>query len=217
MKTNLKCVKYDNLLAIVIAFLMFTNTFSIGFYLAGLLNLGEFFLLISLCYWLTYLVIIVCFTLMTIWILWHWREYKFSEKIKRLIIVFLMIILFPWAVMWVLAEGPPFGITYLKGFRQRMIIQAKIPAIQAWMSSFSVGKERGAIGRELWPLAIKKLSPDRVEYYSSEYLVDIEWQGMGILWGLTIGPETTQTPENDYGRYRMTLTSGAYVWLIETR
>jgi hypothetical protein len=224
MKAYRKYSGFDYLLSIVIVVLTFINFRSLQFYFAGRFNLGRFFLLFCLHYWLIFPLIICCLVLIALRILWHWRQAGIKDGIKR----FLLLLFLTSAVVFALTRrGRPFANTYLKGFRQRMLVQADIPAIQAWLTEASDYKNGDTIPPSAWPRAVKKLSPDRLRFWSCEGIcIDLTWNGqLGNQWGLVVGLSSMEIPElGDYGRYHISLSEWdqtssfeAYVWFNEGR
>lgn len=221
MKVNRKYSRFDYLLAIAIVILTCINTRQWQFYFAGRFNLGRFFLLFSLVYWLIILLIICCLVLMTKRILRHWRQLEMAGRLKGLLLVVFVISAVVFGLTRERATSP-FGIAYLKGFRQRMMVQADIPAIRAWISELTANNIQPNVPRSSWTSSVRRLCAERVEYWTAEGLVVLAWDSAIVSWGLTVGPPSMQTPESRVGQYRMSMSEwslsesvGAYVWFDE--
>jgi hypothetical protein len=227
MKVYRKYSGFDYLLSIVIIVLTFINFRSLQFYFAGRFNLGRFFLLFCLHYWLIFpliICLIICWlVLIVIRVLSNWHKAGIKDGIKR----FLLLLFLTSAVIFALTRQVPFfEYTYMKGFRQRMLVRADIPAIQAWLTEASDYKNVGTIPPSAWPRAVKKLSPDSLRFGTYEGVCYLTWNGsLGEQWGLVVGLSPMEIPDlGDYGRYNISLSEcgqtesfEAYVWFIEGR
>jgi len=221
MKVNRKYTGFDYLLSIAIVVLACINVRRWQFYFAGRFNLGRFFLLFSLTYWLIFLLIICCLVLIVKRVLSNWQKAGIKDRFKGL----LLLLFLATAVVFALTRrGRPFANTYLKGFRQRMLVQTDITAIQAWLSEVSDYTNGDKIPPSSWPQAVRQLSPETLQFWSCEdSCIDLTWSGPpGNQWGLTVGLSSMQIPESDLGRYRMSMSGwsqsdsfGAYVWFYE--
>jgi hypothetical protein len=220
MKVYRKYSGFDYLLSIVIVVLTFINACSLQFYFAGRFNLGRFFLFFSFTYWLIILLINCCLMLIGLRILRHWRQAGMKDRLKGLL---LFIFLVSAVVFAFLRRTRPFADTYLRGFRQRMLVQADIPAIQAWLTETSDYNNGDTIPPSAWPRTVKKLSPDSLRFGSYEGVCMLTWDGpLGNQWGLVVGLSPMEIPESDDSRYRISMSEWsqtesfeAYVWFIE--
>ena len=221
MKVNRKYSGFDYLLSIAIVVLVFINVGRWQFYFAGRFNLGRFFFLFSLTYWLIILLIICCLVLIAKRVLRHWQQAGRKDRLKGLLLLLFLVSVVVFALS---RRKRPFANTYLKGFRQRMLVQADITAIQAWLTEASDYKNGDIIPPSSWPQAAKKLSPDRLRFWSCEgSSIDLTWNGpLGNQWGLVVGLSSMEIPESDGSRYRISMSEwsqtasfGAYVWFYE--
>lgn len=221
MKDNRKYSGFDYLLSIAIAVLTCINVRRWQFYFAGRFNLGRFFLLLSLSYWLIIFLIICCLVLIAKRVLRHWQQAGMKERLKCLLLLLFLVSVVVFALT---RRERPFANTYLRGFRQRMLVQADITAIQAWLSEASNYKNGDIIPPSSWPQAVKKLSPDNLQFRSCEdSSIDLTWSGPpGNQWGLTVGLSSMQIPESNESRHRISMSEwsqtarfGAYVWFYE--
>jgi hypothetical protein len=219
MKVNPKYTDFDYLLSTAIAVLACINIRRWQFYLAGRFNLGRFFLLFSLSYWLIILLIICLLALIAIRVLRNCRKPEIRERFKKLLMLLFLVSVLVFAFT---RRGYPFADTYLRGFRQRMLVQADITAIRAWLSEASDYKNGDIIPPSSWPQAVKKLSPYNLKFWSCED-IRLTWNGqLGNQWGLVVRLSSMDIPDSELGRYWMSLSDWgpshsfwAYVWFQE--
>jgi len=159
---------------------------------------------------------------MTKRVLGHWRQLEMTGRLKGLLLVVSVISAVVFGLTRERATSP-FGIAYLKGFRQRMMVQADITAIQAWLSKVSIREDGKIIPPSSWPQSVRKLSPGRLRFCSEGSSINLIWNGpIGNQWGLVVGLPSMQTPESEVVKYRMSMSEwslsesvGAYVWFDE--
>ncbi len=224
MKVYRKYSGFDYLLSIVIVVLTFINFRSLQFYFAGRFNLGRFLDLFCLHYWLIFplifYLIICCLVLIVIRVLCNWQKAGMKDRLKVLLLVIFLVSAIVFAFS---RRMRPFADTYLRGFRQRMLVQADIPAIQAWLNETSDYENGDTIPPSAWPRAVKKLSPESLSLGSYEGICILTWNGqLGNQWGLVVGLSSMEIPESDDSRYRISMSEWsqterfeAYVWFYE--
>jgi hypothetical protein len=221
VKVYRKYSGFDYLLSMAIGVLAFINVHRLQFYFAGRFNLGRLFLLFSLTYWIILLLIIYCLVLIAKRLLRHWQQDGMKNRLKGLLLfIFLVsVIVFAFSRRW-----RPFAVTYLRGFRQRMLVRADIPAIQVWLTEASDNKNGDTIPPSTWPPAVKKLSPDSFHFGIYKGVCYLTWNGpLGNQWGLVVGLPPMEIPEGgDVGRYTISMSKWdraesfeAYVWFNE--
>ena len=123
--------------------------------------------------------------------------------------------------MWIAAagyaifSGKPHIVTFMEGFRDRMLAEADVTLIRGWAleNQQSVWwKSNSIVPASNWPKCIVRLSPSVViieKEQEESWVVRLSWGSGFMHWGIDVGPP--ETPTSGEGLV-MQLQPGVYVW-----